>query len=200
MFVFSVSKCRLSSRLRILVSKLVIFKISFIVTKLSICYLRSSTIDPWLELKFWKLPEIRIWTFLCIFILSKCCLSPRVGIVISKLVLFEISLIKPKLSIFCLKCSSMDPWLELKFWKYPEIRIWTFLCEFIFSKCCLSVRVGIVMRKFVFLDISLIVKKDSLSWMKCSTMDPRLQLKFWKHLEIRIFTFFYVFSVSRSHL
>jgi len=52
--------------------------------------------DPRLKLKFPKLNEIGIWTFFFVFSASKCHLSPRLGIVISKLVYFEISLIVTK--------------------------------------------------------------------------------------------------------
>jgi len=52
--------------------------------------------DPWLKLKFPKLHEIRIWTFLFVFSASKCLLSPRVVIVITKVVYFEISFIVTK--------------------------------------------------------------------------------------------------------
>ena len=142
--------------------------------------------DPWLKLMLRKHLKIRIWIFLCVFCVSKCRLSPSVGIVISKIVFFVISLIVTKLSISYLRCFIMDPWLKLKFWKHPKIRIWNFFCVIRVSKCWLSPRIGIVISKFVFFEISLIVTKLSISWLKCSTMDPRLQLKFWKHLEIKI--------------
>ena len=53
----------------------------------------------------------------------------------------------------------MDPWLKLKFPKHQEIGIWTFLIVFIASKCRLSPRLGIVIRKLLYLEISLIVTK-----------------------------------------
>jgi len=137
--------------------------------------------DPWLILKFRKYPEIRIWIFLCVFSVSKCYLSSRVGILVSKLVFFVISLILTKLFFSWLKCSTMDQWLKHKFRKHPEIRIWPFLCIFSVSKCRLSPRVGIVMSKLVFFEISLILTKLSISCLKHSTMDPWLNLKFWKH-------------------
>jgi len=42
--------------------------------------------DPRLKLKFQKHPEMVIWTFLSVFSVSKCHLSPRIGIVIGKFV------------------------------------------------------------------------------------------------------------------
>jgi len=42
--------------------------------------------DPRLKLKFQKHPEIEIWTFLRVFSVSKCHLSPRIGILIGKFV------------------------------------------------------------------------------------------------------------------
>jgi len=119
--------------------------------------LKCSTMDPWLKLKFPKHHKIRIWTFLIAFSASKCHLSPRLGIVISKLVYFEISLIVTKWLILFLKCSTMDPRLKLKFPKHHEIRIWTCLIAFSASKCRLSPRLGIVTSKLVYLGISLIV-------------------------------------------
>ena len=58
--------------------------------------LKCPAMDPWLKLKFPKLHEIRIWTFLFVFRASKCLLSPRVVIVITKVVYFEISFIVTK--------------------------------------------------------------------------------------------------------
>ena len=52
--------------------------------------------DPWLKLKFSKLYAIGIWTFFFVFSAPKCRLSPKLGVVISKLVYFEISLILAK--------------------------------------------------------------------------------------------------------
>jgi len=166
---------------------------------MSLSWLKCSTMDPWLQLKFRKHPEIRIWIWLCVSSVSKCRLSARVGIVISKLVFFQISLIVRKLSISSLKCSTMDPWLKLMFWKLPEIRIWIFLCVFSVSKCCLSPSVGIVISKLVFFVISFILTKLSISYFKCSTMDPWLQLKFTKYPEFRIWIFLWVFCVSKCH-
>jgi len=42
--------------------------------------------DPRLKLKFQKHPKIEIWTFLRVLSVSKCHLSPRIGIVIGKFV------------------------------------------------------------------------------------------------------------------
>ena len=58
--------------------------------------LKGPTMDPWLKLKFPKLHKIGIWTFLMVFSASKCRVSPRLGIVIIKLLYFEISLIVTK--------------------------------------------------------------------------------------------------------
>ena len=136
-YVFSVSKCCLSSRVGIVISKSVFFEVYLIVTKLFVSSLKRSTMDPWLKLKFRKLLEIKIWFFLCVFSVSTCRLSPSVGIAISKLVFFVISLILTKFSISYFKCSTMDPWLQLKFRKHPEFGIWIFLCLFSVSKCLL---------------------------------------------------------------
>ena len=48
------------------------------------------------KIEFPKLHEIGISTFFIVFSASKCRLSPRLGIVITKLVYFEISLIVTK--------------------------------------------------------------------------------------------------------
>ena len=64
-----------------------------------------------------------------------------------------------KVTLSCLKCLTMDPWLQLKFPKHHEIRILTFLIEFSASKCRLSPRLGIVISKLVYFEISLIVTK-----------------------------------------
>ena len=53
--------------------------------------------DTWVKQKFPKLRKIGISTFFIVFSASKCRLSTRPGIVISKLVYFEISLIVTKL-------------------------------------------------------------------------------------------------------
>ena len=58
--------------------------------------LKCPTMDPWQKLKFPKLHEIEIWTFLFVFSASKCPLPPRLGIVIIKLVYFEKCLIVTK--------------------------------------------------------------------------------------------------------
>ena len=39
--------------------------------------------DPRLKLKFQKHPKMEIWTFLSVFSVSKCNLSPRIGNLIS---------------------------------------------------------------------------------------------------------------------
>ena len=112
--------------------------------------------DPWLKLKFLKHSEVKIGTFESVFSVRKCCISPRQGIVLSKLALLEITLIVTKLSLSCLKCCTMDPWL-----KPFERRTLKFLCVFSVSKCHLSPRLGIDIRELVYLAISLIVKKLS---------------------------------------
>jgi len=117
--------------------------------------------DILVKLKFPTHQEIRISTFLSVFSLSKCHLSPIQWIVISKLAHIEISLIVTKLSLYCLKCCTMDPWLKLMFHKLFEIRIWTFWCVFTISKCRPSPRLGIDISKCVYLVISLTIKKFS---------------------------------------
>ena len=64
-----------------------------------------------------------------------------------------------KVAHSCLKCPTMDPWQKLKFPKLHEIRIWTFLFVFSASKCRLSHRLGIVITKLLYFEISLIVTK-----------------------------------------
>ena len=148
--------------------------------------LKCSTMDPWLKLKFPKHHKIRIWTFSILFSASNCHRSPRHGFIISNLVYFEISLIVTKWLILFLKCSTMDTRLKLKFPKRHEIRIWTFLIAFSASKCRLSPRLGIVTSKFsIFRDI-LDCNKLTLCCLKCSSVDPRLKLKFLLHPKIRI--------------
>ena len=73
-----------------------IFPDIFDYSKVTLSSLRCLTMDPWLKLNFSKHHEIGIWTFLFVFSSSKCRLSPRPEIVISKLVCFEISLIVTK--------------------------------------------------------------------------------------------------------
>jgi len=73
-----------------------IFRDIFDCNKVTLSCLKRSTMDPWLQLKFPSNHEIRISTFLILFSASKCRLSPRLGIVISKLEYFEISLIITK--------------------------------------------------------------------------------------------------------
>jgi len=111
------------------------------------------------KLKFPTHLEIRICTFLSVFSISKCHLSPRQWIVISKLAHIEISLIVTKLSLYFLKCCTMDAWLKHMFKKLVEIRLWTFWSVFSVSKCHPSQRLGIDISKLVYLVISLIVKK-----------------------------------------
>ena len=65
-----------------------------------------------------------------------------------------------KVTLYCLKCSTMDPWLKLKFQKQPEIGIWTFLGVFSVQKCHLSARLGMLRRKYVYFQISLTVTKS----------------------------------------
>ena len=73
-----------------------IFPDIFDYNKVTLSSLKCSTMDPWLKLNFPKHHEIGIWTFLIVFRASKCRLSPRLGIVISKLLYFEISFIVTK--------------------------------------------------------------------------------------------------------
>ena len=70
-----------------------IFPDIFDYNKVTLSCLRCSTMDPWVKLKFSKHHKIRISIFLIVFSATKCPLSPRQGMVISKLVYFEISLI-----------------------------------------------------------------------------------------------------------
>ena len=86
--------------------------------------------DPWLKLKFQKQPEIGIWIFFSVFNAQKCHLSGRLGIVRRKFFVFPHMLDRNKDTHCYLKCSTMDPWLKLKFAKYPEIKIWTFFSAF----------------------------------------------------------------------
>jgi len=151
--VLRVSKFHLSPRQGITISKLAHIEISSIVTKLCVYYSKCCTMDPGLKLKFKKVFEIRIWTFLSIFSVSQCHLSPRLAIDISKLVYLVISMIVTKLSLFCLKCSTMDPWLKIKFPTLLEIRICTFLSVFSVSKFHLSPRQGIIIRKLAHIEI-----------------------------------------------
>ena len=58
-----------------------------------------SNYGPMAKTEVSKLQEIAIWTFLIILIISICGLSPRLGIVRSKLVYFEICLVVTKLLI-----------------------------------------------------------------------------------------------------
>ena len=71
-----------------------LFQDIFDYSKVSHSCLKCATMDQRLRLKFPKVQEIRIWTFLFEFCASKCQLSPRLGIVITKLVYFEILLLK----------------------------------------------------------------------------------------------------------
>ena len=73
-----------------------IFGDIFDCSKVTHSCLKCSTMYQWLKLKFPKLPEIKIYTFLIVFSAPKCHLAPRLGIVISKLVYFKISLIVAK--------------------------------------------------------------------------------------------------------
>ena len=69
-----------------------IFRDSFDCNKVTLSCLKGSTMDSWVKQKFPKLLEIGISTFFFVFSGSKYRLSPRLGIVISKLVYLEISL------------------------------------------------------------------------------------------------------------
>ena len=142
--------------------------------------------DQWLQLKFRRHLEIRVWAFLCVFRVWKCHPSPRVWIVLSNLVFIKISLIVTKLDISCLKCSTMDPWLNLKCWKHPGIRIWIFFYVLRVSKFWFSPRVAIIIYKLVFFEISLIISKLSNSCFKCSVMDHWQELKFQEYPENKI--------------
>ena len=73
-----------------------IFRDIFDCNKVTLSCLKCPTMDPWVKLKFPKLHEIKISTFFMVFSASKCRLSPRLGIVKSKLVYFEISVIVTK--------------------------------------------------------------------------------------------------------
>ena len=130
---------------------------------MTLSWLKFSTMDPWQKLKFPKHHKIGISNFLVVFSQSKCHLSARLGIVISKFVHFEISLVV-KVTLSYWMCSTMDPWLKLKFPKHHEIGISTFLIVFSALKCHLSHRLGIVRSKLVYFEISLIVRK-------CSSLD-----------------------------
>ena len=92
-----------------------------------------------------------------VFSVSKCRLLPRLGIVISKISIFRDIFDCNKVTLSCLKCSTMDPWLKLKFPKHQEVRILTFLIIFSASKCRVSHRLGMGIGKLVYLGISLIV-------------------------------------------
>ena len=65
------------------------------------------------------------------------------------------------MTLSCLKCSTMDQWLKLKFLKHHQIRISTFMLVFSASKCHLSPTLRIVIGKLVYFEISLIVASDS---------------------------------------
>ena len=65
--------------------KVVHSEISFILTNLSLPWLKCCTKEAWLKLKFSKHPENRTWTFLNVFSLSKCHHSHTFEIVISNL-------------------------------------------------------------------------------------------------------------------
>ena len=157
-----------------------------IVTKLSLSCLKCCTMDPWLKVMFQKPFERRNMKFLSVFSASKCCLSPRLGIDKIKLVWLVRSSIVTKLSLSCLRCSTMEPWLKLKFPKHFEIRIRTFVSVLSASKCHFSPRDGMVISKLVLYEKSLIIAKSSLSCLKCSIMDTWVKLKFPTHREMRI--------------
>ena len=61
---------------------------------------------------------------------------------------------------------------ETQFSKDPEFRIWNFFNVFRVLKCRLSPLFGIIKSKVIHSEISFIVTKLSLSWLKCSTMEP----------------------------
>ena len=119
---------------------------------------KVSNYGPMAKLKIPKHQQIQIWTFLIVFNVSICWLSPRLGIVISKLVYFKISLAVTKSLIFVW---SVQPWnmAKTEFRKLHEIKISTFLYVFSASKCRLSPRVVIVITKLVYFEISFAVTK-----------------------------------------
>jgi len=71
--------------------------------------------DPMVKTSVFKNSKLELGLFLRVFCVSKCHLSHRIWIVISKLVYFEISLIVTKLSFSCFKCSTIDAWQKLSF-------------------------------------------------------------------------------------
>ena len=83
-----------------------------------------------------------------------------------------------KIFSFFLKCSTMDPWLKPKFRKHSKLRIWKFQSVFSVKKCHLSPRFGIVIIELVNFEISLIVKKLSLSSLNSSTIPLWLNSSF----------------------
>ena len=64
-----------------------------------------------------------------------------------------------KVTLSCLKCSTMDPLLKMNFPKHHKIGIWTFFNVFSVLKCRLSPRLAIVISKLQYFEISLIVTK-----------------------------------------
>ena len=144
--------------------------------------------ELWQKLKFQKLFEIRNRIFMSWFSMSKCHLSPRIGIVRNKLVYFLITLIVSKLSPSSSKCYTMNLCPKLKFQKLLEFRNRTFMGWFSMSKCCLSPWFGFIRKKLVFFEILLIVSKLSLSSSMCSTMDlwPKPKFPNISKLEIKL--------------
>ena len=120
--------------------------------------LKCPAMDPWLNWSFQNMTksEFRLsWLYLVyqyvVFHLDLDCHK--------QISIFQDILGSNKVTHFCLKCSTMDPCLKLKFPKLHEIRIWTFLYVFRASKCRLSPRVVIVITKLVYFEISFIVRK-----------------------------------------
>jgi len=72
----------------------------------------------------------------------------------------------------------MDLGTKLNFPKDLVFRMWNFMNVFHVSKFHLSHVLGIIKSKVVHSEISFIVTKLSLPWLKCSTMEPWLKLKF----------------------
>jgi len=138
LFVFSTLKCHPSPRLGIAMSKISIFGDIFYWNKMTHSCLKCPTMDQWLKLKFPKHQQIQIWNRH------------------KQISLFRDIFDCSKVSHTCLKCSKMDQWLKLKFPKLHEIRIWTFKFEISASKCHLSPRLGIVITKLVYFEISFI--------------------------------------------
>ena len=73
-----------------------VFQDIFSCNQVTLSSLNCYTMDPWQKLPFSKHPEIRIQTLFSVFIISNYRLSPRLGVVVCKLVYFKISLVATK--------------------------------------------------------------------------------------------------------